>query len=110
MTGAHTQMRENSPDVFVVEGRQIGRRRSLLDANKISKTGGEFVQWQDDVDDAVAIALRGIEEYSASEGSCTRMMPPDSLMARTPSDPSLPAPLRMMAKPSSSRSATDRKN
>jgi len=58
----------------------------------------------------VAMALRGIEEYSASSGFCTRMMPPASLTARTPMAPAEPAPLRMTAKPSPSRSATERKN
>src|SRR5581483_7767610 len=37
------------------------------------------------------------------------MMPPASFTARTPIAPSDPAPLRMTAKPSPSRSATDRK-
>ena len=48
----------------------------------------------------VAIALRGIDGYSASSGSCTRMMPPASLTALAPTAPSEPAPVRMMAKPS----------
>jgi hypothetical protein len=48
------------------------------------------------------MALRGIEEYSASFGSCTRMVPPASLTARTPMAPSEPAPLRTTAKPSPS--------
>ena len=58
----------------------------------------------------VAIALRGIEGCSASSGSWTKIIPPPSLTARTPSAPSEPAPLRMMAKPSPRRSDNERKN
>ena len=58
----------------------------------------------------LAIALRGIEPYSASSGSCTRMSPPVSRMARTPTDPSEPPPLSTIAKPSPCWAASDRKN
>jgi hypothetical protein len=51
-----------------------------------------------------------MEEYSASSGSCAKMMPPDSFTARTPMAPSEPAPLRITANPSPSRSASERKN
>src|SRR5262245_46388091 len=57
----------------------------------------------------VAMAARGIDGYSASLGSCTRIIPPDSLTARTPIAPSAPAPVRMMAKPSPCCSASERK-
>jgi len=57
----------------------------------------------------LAIALRGIDGYSASMGSWTRISPPFSLTARTPTAPSDPPPLRTTAKPSLCCSAMDLK-
>src|SRR5690606_29299022 len=45
----------------------------------------------------VATALRGMPSNSASSGSCTITTPPRSRIARTPSAPSLPAPLSTTA-------------
>ena len=56
------------------------------------------------------MALRGIDPYSASSGSWTRMMPPASLTALIPTDPSEPAPERTMAKSSPRCAASERKN
>ncbi len=58
----------------------------------------------------VAIALRGIIPNSASLGSWTKMTPPASLTLRTPSAPSLPAPLSTTAIPSPRPAAIERKN
>jgi hypothetical protein len=57
----------------------------------------------------VAIALRGIDPYSASSGSWTRMMPPASLTVLMPTEPSDPAPERTIAKSSPPCAASDRK-
>ncbi len=54
-----------------------------------------------------AIALRGMLSVRASSGSWAMVTPPCSLMARSPTAPSLPAPERMMpmaASPCSSAS------
>jgi len=57
----------------------------------------------------VATALRGIDPYSASSGSWTRMIPPASLTALMPTDPSEPAPEKTMAKLSPPSAASERK-
>ena len=57
----------------------------------------------------VAIALWGMEAKSASAGSCTITTPPASLMARTPTAPSEPAPDSIIATPSPRPAAMERK-
>jgi hypothetical protein len=110
VAGAHAQVRQDAAQQVLVEIPEFRDRDVLFDANEIGETPGEVAHRHDEIGDAGgdgAARHRGVFGFV---GSWTRMMPPDSLTARTPVAPSEPAPLRITAKPSPSCSATDRKN
>ena len=100
VTGADAQMGENASQQLLVDAPMSGADAEALMRMSSTRRRGESRTGSTKSATSVAIALRGIEAYSASLGSCTRMMPPASLTALTPMAPSEPAPVRMMAKPS----------
>src|SRR5215471_18207023 len=109
--GPNSHMREDAPEQFLADTAHAFFRKAIaLLAHQFGQALSQFAQGQNEIPNPVAIALRGIDGNSASLGSCTRMMPPDSLTALTPTAPSEPAPVRITAQPSPVCSASERKN
>jgi hypothetical protein len=109
MSGANPQMSEHPAEQLLVNLQFLRLLDGPLDANELDEPCGRSRTGRMKSATPDPIALRGMDEYSASSGSCTRMMPPASLTARTPMAPSEPAPLRMIAKPLPRRSVAERK-